>query len=110
MLPTAETLRVLASGSLLHWTIVLFGAIFLFGLAAAAVRRMAMGASSKRPEGLTIQQLDDLRRQGTISQQEYERMRRSVLGLPDPDRPRHGAAGAGWPESAGDEDRAHEDA
>jgi CBS domain containing-hemolysin-like protein len=106
----ASRLLLLAAGSWLHWVIVLFGTIFLFGLVAAAIRRMAMGISSRRPQGLTMEQLDELHRQGMISEEEYRRMRRSVLGLTGPDQQGQAAEAAGASETAGEEERAEPEA
>ncbi|HET6427328.1 MAG TPA: SHOCT domain-containing protein, partial [Phycisphaerae bacterium] len=67
----------LAVGGALYWTIAVVGAIAALVLAGAIVRarRLAVGKGGEPVPGLTIEQLEALRRQGTISDEEYRRAR-----------------------------------
>ncbi len=73
----------LAGDGGMFWVIVVAGVIAALVLAGAIVRirRMAVGKGGEPEPGLTIEQLEALRRQGTISDEEYRRARLSVLGL-----------------------------
>ena len=73
----------LAGGGTMYWVIAVVGVItaLVLGGVIVLVRRMAVGEGGEPEPGMTMEQLDALRRQGTISDQEYRRARLSVLGL-----------------------------
>ncbi len=80
ILPHAVLALGLALSGVVLWVIVLLGAIILGGLAVAVIRRMATGATAPPDDRqYLLERLEQLRRQGTLSEEEYRRARDSVL-------------------------------
>lgn len=62
------------------WLIALLaGAVFLLFAAVHYLRRIVVGGSDKAPQGLTIEQAQQLCRKGLLSEDEYQRLRRALL-------------------------------
>jgi hypothetical protein len=73
--------------------VIIAGAIFAAFLAVLAVRRLALGAMKPPgPEG-QLAELDRLCRQGAITQDEYHRGRRKILGVEESAPSDQGKAG-----------------
>jgi hypothetical protein len=66
--------------------VFLYGGILMFGVLALAVavlllRRALLTRRRRRATGFSIESLSDLRREGQISDEEYARLRRRLLGV-----------------------------
>lgn len=75
-----------SSGSVIVWAAVLVAVVIAATVALLLVRRWLLGAPGDEPsEGLSLQDLRDLRRKGALSEEEFEAAKRVIVG----------AAGAG---------------
>ncbi len=67
------------------WLIVAgLGVAFLLFAAVLYLRRIALGGSARPAEGLTIEQIRKLHRDGLLSDEEYDRARRAAARQPRP--------------------------
>ena len=62
------------------WVIILLGLVFVLAVVVAVFKRMATGNGGGGDQDGMLKQLEQLRRQGAISEAEYRRARDSVLG------------------------------
>ena len=69
------------------WFAVLMAAVLILGAAVYILRWMALSRSDKHNTGFTIEQIERLRNEGALTEEEYRLARRSALGLTDPDAP-----------------------
>ena len=83
------------------WVIILLGLVFVLAVVVAVFKRMATGSGGGGDPGDLLKQLEQLHRQGDISEAEYRRARDSVLGSAGrgppagKDRPPDRSAGGG---------------
>ena len=86
--------QVLVYGSSIIFLAVVLGAVWLW------LRRRLREPIEPVREGFSIESLEQLRRQGMISQEEFDRLRRQVMGLAEPSGP-----SALRPEGSNDDER-----
>jgi len=74
-------------GQVLVWAAVLLAAILLLGVLVLGLRRVTtQRRSADSTEGFSIEQLESLRRNGQVSDEEFKRLRRALLGAALPAR------------------------
>lgn len=73
--------QVLIYGSALIGLLVLLGAAWMF------IRRRFREPTDPQADGFRIEDLERLVRQGTISQEEFDRLRRLAMGMPPAAKP-----------------------
>ena len=61
---------------------VLVGALVIGGVVLLVLRKMAVGKEGSSSRDQSVEQLRELRDRGLLSQEEFDRARRSALGLP----------------------------
>ena len=67
------------------WSVILLAAVFTFVAVIYILRRTLLNKSDRSNTGFAIDQIDRLRDEGTLTDEEYRRARRVALGLDDPD-------------------------
>ncbi|MDY7011015.1 MAG: hypothetical protein SVV80_09730 [Planctomycetota bacterium] len=68
------------------WSVILLVAVSAFVVVIFILRRMLLNKSDRGNTGFTIDQIDRLRDENSLTEEEYRRARRAALGLNDPDR------------------------
>ncbi|MHC4717990.1 MAG: hypothetical protein ACYS5V_13530 [Planctomycetota bacterium] len=71
---------------LLMWACVAMAAVLLLGLVVVLIRRAALSPDSRPPAQMAVEQVEQLHRDGALSDEEYRRARRLALGLPVADQ------------------------
>lgn len=72
-----------AIGTAWIWVSILLSAALI--ALVYILRRMALEKSAHLSDKFTIEQVDRLRDEGSLTEEEYRRVRRAVLGLNNPD-------------------------
>ncbi|MCD4699517.1 MAG: hypothetical protein K8R91_02970 [Phycisphaerae bacterium] len=67
------------------WSVILLVAVFAFVAVIYILRRMLLNKGDRRNMGFTIDQIDRLHNDNSLTEEEYRRARRAALRLDNPD-------------------------
>jgi len=69
------------SSEALIWSAAAIAAVILLGVVVLVVRRRALNAEARSPSSEAIDEVERLHQDGLLTDEEYRRARRAVLGL-----------------------------